>query len=736
MNPTGWKKEPLRFADYDHERIYGSVPYVDIQPLVRDVSGIPIIFQGSLFTCVASTITWIKQYFEKLRGNPVPLSQDFLAVASSTEADGATPSQVLMTAKDIGICESKEWVKNNQKISEELKTLAEKHKIVGFAYLKSLAPQAIYSAIIREPIMVGVDSYEGSEPHMMAGVGIEKRNDVWGVKTINWWKAEVQDEGWVPFGDVRFAASILKEKPAGNVAINPLYVLLSKWSFVSTAKRVIGAIGAALLVLFGGLSQTPKEPIQTPVIAPEGFRTPSPKASTDLLETVYGASGIYDIYSAAISGAGITATDTYIPVTTLEVGETGVTIVSASTTFPVYVVVNPSSRSTRETFECNALDTVLKRFTSCYRQIAPTCNNATSTIQSITGTTGAFPHAAGETVILSNSACFFNRFVDKTTRQMDIAGQKGFSNTSTYIGADSTSTNQQLNFLVGAGNSTYLAFQGPVAGYTTATALLNLGAGEFVLNASGTTVGVSPTGGLVLNAGLLSISPSTTGAVTTDTNGLILVNVSSTASTNGGFLKRLGNRIYWDVVDFLSSTWTWTGAQTFNTATTTFQKIPVDGNGGTIGMPIGSLTPYASSTAPIGWLLADGAAISRTTYSALFAVVGTTYGVGDGATTFNLPNLKGRIPVMASSSEPGYTTYGFQGGSSTHIMTEAELVAHTHQQQKWTTGSQASNPPSALVTDFWQTAGASTLPATQSTGNSAAFDIRDPYLVMSYIIKF
>ena len=58
--------------------------------------------------------------------------------------------------------------------------------------------------------------------------------------------------------------------------------------------------------------------------------------------------------------------------------------------------------------------------------------------------------------------------------------------------------------------------------------------------------------------------------------------------------------------------------------------------------PTGSVLAFAGSSAPAGWMLCDGQPISRTTYSALFAVIGTTYGVGDGASTFNLPDLRGR----------------------------------------------------------------------------------------------
>lgn len=63
-----------------------------------------------------------------------------------------------------------------------------------------------------------------------------------------------------------------------------------------------------------------------------------------------------------------------------------------------------------------------------------------------------------------------------------------------------------------------------------------------------------------------------------------------------------------------------------------------------VSAPAGTLVPFAAATAPTGWLLCYGQAVSRATYAALFAVVGTTYGTGDGSTTFNLPDMRGRVP--------------------------------------------------------------------------------------------
>lgn len=68
-------------------------------------------------------------------------------------------------------------------------------------------------------------------------------------------------------------------------------------------------------------------------------------------------------------------------------------------------------------------------------------------------------------------------------------------------------------------------------------------------------------------------------------------------------------------------------------------------------VPTGSIVPYAATSAPTGWLLADGSAVSRTTYADLYAIIGTTYGAGDSPTTFNLPDLRSRIPIGTGAGQ-------------------------------------------------------------------------------------
>ncbi len=108
--------------------------------------------------------------------------------------------------------------------------------------------------------------------------------------------------------------------------------------------------------------------------------------------------------------------------------------------------------------------------------------------------------------------------------------------------------------------------------------------------------------------------------------------------------------------------------------------------------PTGAITMYGGATAPTDWLLCDGSAVSRTTYSTLFTAISTTYGVGDGSTTFNLPDLKGKFPVGLNSTDEDFDALGETGGAKTKTIAQANLpnistgagTAHTHTQNAHT----------------------------------------------------
>lgn len=91
--------------------------------------------------------------------------------------------------------------------------------------------------------------------------------------------------------------------------------------------------------------------------------------------------------------------------------------------------------------------------------------------------------------------------------------------------------------------------------------------------------------------------------------------------------------------------------------------------------PAGIIMPFAGTVAPQGYLLCDGAAVSRSTYATLYAVIGDTFGAGDGSSTFNLPDLSGRVPLGVSQAHALGTT----GGSETVTLTESELPVHVHE---------------------------------------------------------
>lgn len=102
--------------------------------------------------------------------------------------------------------------------------------------------------------------------------------------------------------------------------------------------------------------------------------------------------------------------------------------------------------------------------------------------------------------------------------------------------------------------------------------------------------------------------------------------------------------------------------------------VEASGGGGGASAPVGSIMLYGGAVAPPGWLLANGAQVSRTTYADLFAVLGTGFGIGDGSTTFNLPNLAGRFPLGVSGTYPR----GSVGGSPTRTLSVTNLPSHVH----------------------------------------------------------
>lgn len=154
----------------------------------------------------------------------------------------------------------------------------------------------------------------------------------------------------------------------------------------------------------------------------------------------------------------------------------------------------------------------------------------------------------------------------------------------------------------------------------------------------------------------------------------------------------------------------------------------------------GTIHEYAGSTAPVGYLMADGSAVSRTTYARLFAVIGTTFGVGDGSTTFNLPNRKGRVGVGLDSGQTEFDTLGETGGAKTHTLTVGEMPAHTHDLNGAgaTTSWPINNNALEHLDPGWGSTGwpqVTQITGVTATGGGGAHNNLQPYLVINYIIK-
>jgi microcystin-dependent protein len=185
-------------------------------------------------------------------------------------------------------------------------------------------------------------------------------------------------------------------------------------------------------------------------------------------------------------------------------------------------------------------------------------------------------------------------------------------------------------------------------------------------------------------------------------------------------------------------------------------------------VPAGAIMPYAGAAAPDGWLLCYGQAVDRTTYADLFTAISTTYGVGDGSTTFNLPDLRGRVVAgqddMGGSSANRLTgltngidgdTLGATGGEEAHTLTQAQLPnvnltttiaagqgSHTHALDSGgavMTSTVAAGAGTTGANYGVSSVANATLPEMSGTtptgGSGTALNVIQPTLILNYIIK-
>jgi microcystin-dependent protein len=158
-------------------------------------------------------------------------------------------------------------------------------------------------------------------------------------------------------------------------------------------------------------------------------------------------------------------------------------------------------------------------------------------------------------------------------------------------------------------------------------------------------------------------------------------------------------------------------------------------------LPAGAVQAFAMNSAPSGWLAADGAAISRTTYASLFNAIGTTYGTGDGSTTFTLPDL--RASFVRGAGSDGVATAGTFGvkqaddfKSHTHTATVTD-PGHTHTtnaDNKVISGTGISNGPGFALAGT--TINSSTTGITVANASTGGTETRPRNIAMLYCIKF
>ena len=249
-------------------------------------------------------------------------------------------------------------------------------------------------------------------------------------------------------------------------------------------------------------------------------------------------------------------------------------------------------------------------------------------------------HGAGETVIISNNHHWFSEQYAAVDNSETISGQWTFSTVPTassdpVSGSDLARRSWVLSNINGGAVSQDKVVVTATAGETVAAGNLvymNTSDGEWYKTDADTsttvqnvllgiaqgagTDGVGISGGVLIKGVDTNQSGMTIGALqyASGTAGAISGTAGGTTKVIGA--ARTATNLYFDPY---------------------FYEVP--------GVPAGSISMYGAASAPTGWLLCDGSAVSRTTYARLFATLSTSYGTGDGSTTFNVPNFKSRVPV-------------------------------------------------------------------------------------------
>lgn len=290
------------------------------------------------------------------------------------------------------------------------------------------------------------------------------------------------------------------------------------------------------------------------------------------------------------------------------------------------------------------------------------------------------------------------------------------------------------------------------------------GTQQFEVNDSGTSKKV--TGAQILSyvEGEISSSPTLTGQVFFDDGTAAAPSITNTGDSNTGIYfsnpDEIGfttggiNRVSIDSNGSLVTTGTIELGHATDTTISRVSAGVIAVEGQTLAtesyvtssvssaIPTGSVMPFAGTTEPSGWLLCFGQEVSRTTYAALFAIISTTYGVGNGSTTFNLPDLRGR--VIAGQDDMGGTSanrltnqsggldgdvLGATGGAETHTLTIAQMPAHTHTVANTVITGATGNLSTVNTTRAFGTT------TSSSQGGGTSHNNVQPTIILNYIIK-
>ena len=172
------------------------------------------------------------------------------------------------------------------------------------------------------------------------------------------------------------------------------------------------------------------------------------------------------------------------------------------------------------------------------------------------------------------------------------------------------------------------------------------------------------------------------------------------------------------------------------------------------GIPTATIIPWSDSSVPTGYLECDGTAVSRSTYSALFAIVGTTYGAGDGSSTFNVPNLANNVPVGKSNNKAVGSTGGSNtvaatgnvaGSTANATLSTSQLASHSHNggfahqsgRQWHFHTAQSYTRPTGTQSGNVNASGSGNSHSHNMRANFTgdAVSVLQPYLTIIYIIK-